>query len=343
MPKSPATHASTPGKELDTFKRRLAILQCLKRGIGRSVRELMQQLAMQQIQASERSVQRDLLILSARHGYPIESDGQNPARWTWCAQAEDISLPGTDPATALALIMLQKHAKNLLPPDALQALAPKFSAAEKALGRHTDNAKTRWADRIAVIHRALPLIPPPIAPAVREAVFTALATNTQVHVHYRKAYDGELKQYPLHPQALVVREGVIYLIATARDYTEPRQFALHRMQKAKLLDTPARRLANFDLETYIREGGMALDVGEEIKLELDLTESAGYHLTEQKLSPDQTCVRMQSKRGEVFYRVTATVRESMQLKWWLDSLGTEVIATRFSIANQNQNNPAKST
>ncbi|MBK9496409.1 MAG: hypothetical protein IPO08_18280 [Xanthomonadales bacterium] len=117
MPKTPPTRASTPGKELDTFKRRLAILQCLKRGQGRSVRELMQQLAMQQIQASERSVQRDLLILSARHGYPIESDGQNPAL-DLARAGEDISLPGTDPATALALIMLQKHAKNLLPPDA---------------------------------------------------------------------------------------------------------------------------------------------------------------------------------------------------------------------------------
>jgi len=335
MPKSPATHASAPGKELDTFKRRLAILQCLKRGVGRSVRELMQQLAMQQIQASERSVQRDLLILSARHGYPIESDGQNPARWTWRAQAEDISLPGTDPATALALIMLQKHAKNLLPPDALQALAPKFAAAEKALGQHTDNAKTRWADRIAVIHRALQLIPPPIAPAVREAVFTALATNTQVHVHYRKAYDGELKQYPLHPQALVVREGIIYLIATARDYTEPRQFALHRMQKAKLLDTPARRLPDFDLETYIREGGMALDVGEEIKLELDLAESAGYHLTELKLSPDQTCEKRLAENGTMYYHITATVRDSMQLRWWLDSFGDEVVQTNRSMASEH--------
>ncbi|MBK9496091.1 MAG: WYL domain-containing protein [Xanthomonadales bacterium] len=133
---------------------------------------------------------------------------------------------------------------------------------------------------------------------------------------------------PTAPASLVVREGVIYLIATARDYTEPRQFALHRMQKAKLLDTPARRLPDFDLETYIREGGMALDVGEEIKLELDLAEGAGYHLTEQKLSPDQTCVRMQAKQGEVFYRVTATVRESMQLKWWLNALGDEVLCRR---------------
>jgi len=324
---SPSAPRNTdqPGKELDTFKRRLAILQLLKRGQGRSVRELQKQLDSQGITASERTVQRDLQILSARHGYPIDSDRQSPARWSWRTTAADISLPGTDPAEALALIMLQKHAANLLPPDALQALAPKFAAAEKSLDSHVDNVKTRWADRIAVIQRTLPLIPPPIAPAVREVVFNALATQTQIHVHYRKAYEGELKEYPLHPQALIVREGVIYLIATARDYTEPRQFALHRMQKARLLDQPARRLPDFDLQTYIRDGGMALDVGEEIKLELDLTESAGFHLTELKLSPDQTCEKRIDEDGDVYYHITATVRQSMQLRWWLGALGDEVL------------------
>jgi hypothetical protein len=122
-----------------------------------------------------------------------------------------------------------------------------------------------------------------------------------------------------------VREGIIYLIATARDYTEPRQFALHRMQKAKLLDTPARRLPDFDLETYIREGGMALDVGEEIKLELDLAEGAGYHLTELKLSPDQTCEKRLAENGDAYYHITATVRDSMQLRWWLGSFGGEIL------------------
>jgi len=41
LPSPSAPHSTDqPGKELDTFKRRLAILQLLKRGQGRSVREL---------------------------------------------------------------------------------------------------------------------------------------------------------------------------------------------------------------------------------------------------------------------------------------------------------------
>ena len=64
MPSPSAPHSTDqPGKELDTFKRRLAILQLLKRGQGRSVRELQKQLDSQGITASERTVQSDLQII----------------------------------------------------------------------------------------------------------------------------------------------------------------------------------------------------------------------------------------------------------------------------------------
>jgi DeoR/GlpR family transcriptional regulator of sugar metabolism len=64
MPSPFAPHSTDqPGKELDTFKRRLAILQLLKRRQGRSVRELQKQLDSQGITASERTVQSDLQII----------------------------------------------------------------------------------------------------------------------------------------------------------------------------------------------------------------------------------------------------------------------------------------
>jgi len=59
---------------------------------------------------------------------------------------------------------------------------------------------------------------------------------------------------------------------------------------------------------------------EKIKLEALFVADAAYHLTEVKLSPDQTVEF--KKDGRML--VTATVADSDELRWWLRGFGDDV-------------------
>jgi predicted DNA-binding transcriptional regulator YafY len=121
---------------------------------------------------------------------------------------------------------------------------------------------------------------------------------------------------------LVYRQGVLYLVATAGDYTEVRQFALHRMANATVLDAPATPTKGFDLRRYVEdEKGFDLPAGKTIKLKLKVVPWLARHLDECKLAVDQVIMPI---RQDERSKVTATLPETENLYWWLRSLGPDV-------------------
>jgi predicted DNA-binding transcriptional regulator YafY len=144
---------------------------------------------------------------------------------------------------------------------------------------------------------------------------------------YRGLDADKARHYVFNPQGLVYRQGVLYLVATLWDYEDVRQFALHRMTSATLLDTPAEALKGFELQRYIEdEKGFDLSAGKEIRLELRVESWLAQHLDECRLAADQT-IRLVPGHDPTF-RVRATLVETEQLYWWLRSLGPEVEVIR---------------
>ena len=82
-------------------------------------------------------------------------------------------------------------------------------------------------------------------------------------------------------------------------------------------DTPITPPPDFDLDRYIREGEFHYPVGPEIKLEARFFRGAAAHLHETPLSPDQTITDLDADH----VLVTATVRDTEQLCWWLLGFG----------------------
>lgn len=62
------------------------------------------------------------------------------------------------------------------------------------------------------------------------------------------------KHFTLHPQGLVSRHNVTYLLATVDDYDDIRQFAMHRIETANISESTWRPLHGFDLDNYIAGG-----------------------------------------------------------------------------------------
>ena len=73
-------------------------------------------------------------------------------------------------------------------------------------------------------------------------------------------------QYRINPIGLVVRDSVIYLVATLAENDELRQFVLHRIKSAQVLEDPATSPRGFDLDEYIAKGGFGWPTGKNIRL-----------------------------------------------------------------------------
>lgn len=273
-------------------------------------------------EVDKRSVERDLIKLSASPiWFPLTSSKARPALWSWTREADLTHLPALNPATALTLELAFQHLASLLPRSALVALEPLFKSARKVLDETAQTGLARWSDKVAVVPENQPLLPASVNASVHETVHQALLTEKRLEISYRAAGQERAKRYPINPLGLVSRGGGYYLVATARDYPEPRNFAMHRMASATLLDEPATKPASFNLRRYIAEHSFELPLGGDINLELRVSPWLAGYLDERKLSPDQTLTPI---RGREEQRLNATVANTDQLRWWLRSFGPNV-------------------
>ncbi|HEY6455471.1 MAG TPA: WYL domain-containing protein [Steroidobacteraceae bacterium] len=150
-------------------------------------------------------------------------------------------------------------------------------------------------------------------------VYQALLDGKRLQMTYTpRTPDGEGdRDYEVNPLGLVARGNLIYLVCTLWDYDDIRQLALHRVKSAVLTGAKTVRPQNFDLDLYIEQGEFQYPVGPMIHFKAKFDRGAAAHLYETPLSTDQTIKEIDT--AQVI--VTATVRDSAQLTWWLRGFG----------------------
>ena len=111
----------------------------------------------------------------------------------------------------------------------------------------------------------------------------------------------------------------MYLVATAWNFETPVHYALHRFESAELLDEPALKPRGFDLDIYLSETAAFQYPlqNEHIRLVADFDAGAAEHLIERPLSDNQTF----EHRPDGRVRITATVTDTAELRWWLRGYG----------------------
>lgn len=179
---------------------------------------------------------------------------------------------------------------------------------------------SRWTSRIRVLPKGMQLLPPKIDSAAQNAIYDGLLREKQLELVYRRRESIDDKRYQLNPLGLVVRDNVIYLVASLIETDELRQFVLHRAKSARVLDEPANSPRGFNLDKYIEDGEFGWPTGRKIRLVAIFSAGAARTLFETPLSPDQTIREL----GKDRFKLTATVQETTELKWWLMSFGAEV-------------------
>ncbi|OGT88521.1 MAG: hypothetical protein A2286_08150 [Gammaproteobacteria bacterium RIFOXYA12_FULL_61_12] len=267
---------------------------------------------------SMRTVQRDLNSLSST--FPLTADGENPQGWSWAPGSPRLDVPALDPQAALAFKLVEAHLQRLLPTTTLDYLAPWFHTATGVLETQ-ENGLAAWPEKIRVLSRGIPQQPPAIGPEIQSVVYDGLLQERRIALTYQPPWAEEPKEYLVNPLALVIRDGLLYLVCTMWDYKEVRHLLLHRMLAAELLEEATPRLENFDLDTHIAQGEFSYPLHPGlIQIEAQFTGHASTNVYECPLSEDQAMEELED--GTLLVR--ATVRDTFELRAWLLAFGDEV-------------------
>lgn len=320
--KSPSTPRRRKVDDTTATMRRFAMLQAIPWEPQRvSTADMHRKLEMAGYIVDPRTVQRDLNTYSAHFHYSSEQRG-TALYWFWPRHCQPLSVRAISTEAALILGMAEQHLQGLLPDSALELLKPYFHQARQTLTVQDPKGFSSWKDKVRVISRGPRFCVPQTSPVIQRAILEALLADRQLDAVYRSRGQTAAKSLVLHPLGIVSRDGMIYLVATAWDYSEPFQCALHRFERAKVATDSTRRPAGFDLERYVeaaREFEYPTGNGQ-IQLKIEIEASAAVSLLERPLSSDQTVRKLRNGR----YRIEALVEDTLELRWWLLAFGANL-------------------
>lgn len=307
----------------NTLRRQWEIVKRIPRHPSRiSTRELEAHLKDQGITVSMRTIQRDLHTLATIFS-GLTSDGvKDEAGWFWTKDSEIHDFPTMNPPMAFAFHLMEALNVERFSPAVMQDVQPYFKRSNHILESLPQKNMRKYHDKFRIMPRSQPLIPAEIDSKVISVIYEALLDGKQFNGCYRRR-DGKAVDYDIHPLGLVFRESVVYLVATLWDYQEVRQLALHRFSACTLLNRPATVPADFRLDTYIQSGAFEYKQGDgkPLKLVALFAQGAAYHLRETRLSEDQV---IEETGDDEWVRVTASVLNTQQLRWWLLGFGAYV-------------------
>jgi len=306
----------------DTLFRYLTMLQLIPRSPGRiSTPVLLEKLRERGFQVDMRSLQRDLRDRLALHFPLICDDSSKPYRWFFDRDFH-CNLPALDVPSALTLVLGEEYLKGLLPPVVVGQLAPQFRDARQLLDGLEANGLSQWAKRVRAIPNGKTLIPAPLDEDTWQVVSEALLSHRAVDVTYRSRSADERKQLTLHPQGMVSRHSVTYLLATVNDYDDIRQFALHRIEQVSLSKAKWRDAEGFCIDDYIASGAFGYLLSKEpVLLRARIQPQVAWLLSETPLSNEQSLTQLADTDWQL---LEARVPDDQQTLWWLKALGASV-------------------
>ena len=300
-----------------TIARHWEMLQMLpSRRPGITTAELELRLNSSGYEINRRTIQRDLVTLSRL--FPLEcNDKSKPFGWYWMPNNR-IELPGFSVPEALSLQLIEDYMKLMLPVSILAVLEPQFKQARLKLNAiKSGNKQASWLDKVRVVSPTMPQIAPKINQEVLEQIQDALINDRQLEVEYLKPQSSEINNWVLHPLGLIQRGVVSYLVCTMFGYTDIRLCALHRIKNAEMLKALVNRPKDFCLDNYIDGGSLQFGSGKAIKFEATVHSLLLEFLEESPLSED-----MKTSTKNDIHTIKATVVDSWQLFWWIQSQGS---------------------
>jgi predicted DNA-binding transcriptional regulator YafY len=306
----------------DTLFRYLALLQLIPRAPGRtSTTALKEKLEERGFYIDTRSLQRDLRDRLSLHFPLICDDTQKPYRWYFDRDFQ-CNLPALDVPSALTLVLAEEYLTGLLPPVVVGQLSSHFTDARRLLDDLSTNGLSQWAQKVRAIPNGKALIPAELEENTWQTVSQALLELKTIEVTYLSRATESEKDMTLHPQGIVSRHSVTYLLAQVEGFDDLRQFALHRVKQARVSNVAWQAKEGFDIDAYIQGGAFGYRQSEDnVTLEAEIAHPVAWLLQETPLAKSQ---KIEPFKENKLYYLTAIVPNDQQTLWWLMGMGANV-------------------
>lgn len=179
-------------------------------------------------------------------------------------------------------------------------------------------------EQLLVIPDHLQLQQVRIPAGILHNVVSALIESHPVEARYQKK-SGEMSEGKLHPQALIQRGPIPYLLAIKDGEREIiKHFPLHRMQNLTVLaEDTGIRLPNFDLQEHIAQGHGDFGQGDSVDLQIRARGYIAEILQACPLTADQT-LESEPDDPEFEIRVSAKLPSTGSLWRWLLAAGANI-------------------
>jgi hypothetical protein len=256
----------------------------------------------------------------------------------------------------IALIHLQKLSRHSLPKRIkrftagfLQDILDHSVEEARALvpnstKRETRDLANKWVSRIHSIPERIEFVEPKVDPRVEGILYDALLSEQGLSIAY-KTLTNSVTIFPVG----LVQQGVrSYLVAFKGHETFPRTYLLTRILSAQIVPHLGFVPSDFSLEEYLLKGIAhprgsffeASDYGKELTLKLRVNQATQW-IQESPLSLDQICIPVSSRDPNGDFYLTATVKLSENLVWWILSMGGNITvlapeALRLRVKNDLQ-------
>lgn len=303
--------------------RYLALLNCIPKYPHQvSTEVLRQKLQERGFEVSERTLQRDLNEKLSPIFPIVCREDTKPYRYGYAKDARQ-NLLNSKPEVALVFYMAKEHLTRVLPQTAIDLLTRRFDESEALLDKVSNNLYSSWRDRVHILPSGMNLVPAEVPTEIWYSVSDALLRAKKLRIQYRNAKkNNEIEEWDIHPQGLVSRHTVNYIIVRIKDYQNFMILALHRIQQAIVLDEEAEQCTENDLSEYLSSGelGWGQGVGL-VNLVAEVSTYTASVLSETPLSADQS---LEQINDDTKYLLKASVPKNKETLWWILGLNTNI-------------------
>ncbi len=281
-----------------------------------STTELMNSLEYDGIKIPRRSLQRYLLALDiADMGVNVDKSSK-PYGYRREITRKDLEHIGLSPSGALLLLLAREHLRYLLPSNITKSLGHLFEAADQYLSMEAGRSKhVQWLEKVAFVGNSLPMLSPKILQGVLDTVSEGLFKQVNLRIKYIKS-NGEAIEEEVSPLGLVQQDVRLYLVCSYGDPLKIRNFALHRIKAAELIERPSVVPKDFRLKEYVAKKLFNYGSGRKVILQMVFTSpETALNREETPFNSTQKIEKLEDGK----YRLTVQIEDSILLHGWIES------------------------
>jgi len=271
-------------------------------------------------------------LLFSKHCENLEyvEKGRGNAHWYyWNEKTTMISYPKISLDMAIALNIVDKILKNILPLNVQGRLKSLFELSNEILSDELDNDLKNWNKKIYFLDSKLSNKIPKINSLILEQALLSLDKQIPLNFKYLKRNGQVKKYYNVYPEGLVLNQGVIYMVAIIEG-GEVRNFLMHRIKMIlNSSNTKDKPDLEFNLENYIKNEDNAFQwkLFDKKKVELEMhiySDTIGYFLKESPLTKNDILLHPNKKIKYDYWTFRTYTTLTKQLIGWIRQQGPDI-------------------